>query len=436
MKEELLSGKKKIAVVGMGYVGLPLSVEFSDKGVGVIGFDLNDSKINIYKKGIDPTNEVGNKRLSEVSNIEFTSEPENLKKANFYIVAVPTPVGTDNVPNLGPVKDATKLIGKSLSKGSYVIFESTVYPGVTEDICIPILEKESGLTAGADFKVGYSPERVNPGDKINTVSKIIKIVSGMDAESLDVIASVYEIVIEPGVYRATSIKVAEAAKVIENAQRDVNIAFVNELSMIFEKMNIDTQDVLEAAGTKWNFLPFKPGLVGGHCIGVDPYYLTYKSEQVGYISKLILGGRQINNQMTSFIAEKVIKMMIQNDVKIKDAKVLILGLTFKENCPDLRNSKVVNLIRDLEEFGVNVIVSDPIADPDEAKQAYGIELEKLENINNVEAIICAVKHDAYTNLNLDELDKITIDAKKVVLVDLKGCFDKNAISKRYISWRL
>ena len=304
MLNKLLKNKEKICLIGMGYVGLPLAVAFAEKDIDVIGFDLNKEKIEIYKKGIDPTHEVGNERLTKIKNIEYTCNSEDIKKAKFYIVAVPTPVGKDNVPNLGPVEGATKLIGQNLTRGSYVIFESTVYPGVTEDICIPILEEESGLKAGIDFKVGYSPERVNPGDKVNTVDKIVKIVSGMDKESLDVIAKVYEVVIKPGVFKASSIKVAEAAKVIENSQRDVNIAFTNELAMIFEKMGIDTLDVLEAAGTKWNFLPFRPGLVGGHCIGVDPYYLTYKSEQEGYISKLILNGRQINNGMAKFIAEK------------------------------------------------------------------------------------------------------------------------------------
>ncbi len=438
MNKLLVTNQEKISLVGMGYVGLPLAVIFAEKGIDVIGFDLNSEKIQTYKKGVDPTHEVGKERLVKIKNIEYTSNPEDLKKAKFHIVAVPTPVGKDNVPNLKPVEGATKLIGQNLTKGSYVVFESTVYPGVTEDICIPILEKESGLKAGIDFKVGYSPERVNPGDKVNTVEKIMKIVSGMDEESLDVIAKVYEMVIEPGVHRATSIKVAEAAKVIENSQRDVNIAFTNELAMIFEKMGIDTIDVLEAAGTKWNFLPFRPGLVGGHCIGVDPYYLTYKSEQEGYISKLILNGRQINNGMAKFIAEKVIKMMIQNDIRIKGSRILIMGLTFKEDCPDLRNSKVIDVINELKEYGVEVIVTDAVADKKEAKKEYGVELKELKelkNIKDIDAVICAVKHKEYLEIKLDELKTICRN-KKTLLVDLKGCFDKEEAKKEYIYWRL
>ena len=435
MEKLLKNNQEKISLIGMGYVGLPLAVVFAEKGIDVIGFDLNNEKIETYKRGIDPTHEVGEARLAKVKNIEYTANPEDLKKAKFHIVAVPTPVGKDNVPNLKPVEGATRLIGQNLTKGSYVVFESTVYPGVTEDICIPILEKESGLKAGIDFKVGYSPERVNPGDKVNTVEKIMKIVSGMDEESLDVIAKVYEMVIEPGVHRATSIKVAEAAKVIENSQRDVNIAFTNELAMIFEKMGIDTIDVLEAAGTKWNFLPFRPGLVGGHCIGVDPYYLTYKSEQEGYISKLILNGRQINNGMAKFIAEKVIKMMIQNDIKIKGSKILVMGLTFKEDCPDLRNSKVIDVINELKEYGVEVIVTDAVADKKEAKKEYGIELKDLEKIKDIDAVICAVKHKEYLDIKLEELKSVCRN-DKTLLVDLKGCFNKKEAEKKYIYWRL
>ncbi|MGL4954900.1 MAG: nucleotide sugar dehydrogenase, partial [Cetobacterium sp.] len=321
MNNRILKGKEKIAIVGMGYVGLPLAVAFAEKNINVIGLDLNQEKINKYKIGEDPTNEVGTERLKKLRTIEYTTEPKKLLDARFVIVAVPTPVGKNNIPDLEPIESATKLIGKNLVKGAYVVFESTVYPGVTEEICIPILEKESGLICGTDFKVGYSPERVNPGDKLNTVETIVKIVSGIDEESLETIAKVYEIIVKPGVHRATTIKVAEAAKVIENSQRDVNIAFVNELAMIFEKMDIDTHDVLEAAGTKWNFLKFYPGLVGGHCIGVDPYYLTYKSEELGHISQLILSGRRINNGMSKFIAEKCVKERINEGKVIKGGKV-------------------------------------------------------------------------------------------------------------------
>ncbi len=437
MLNQLKNQSTKVSVIGMGYVGLPLAAAFAEKGINIIGFDLNEEKIETYKRGIDPTHEVGEERLRKIKRIEYTTKPEKLKEAKFHIVAVPTPVGRDNVPNLGPVEGATRIVGQNLTRGSYVIFESTVYPGVTEDICIPILERESGLKAGIDFKVGYSPERVNPGDKVNTVEKIVKIVSGMDQESLSVIAEVYELVIEPGVHRAPTIKVAEAAKVIENSQRDVNIAFVNELAMIFEKMGIDTIDVLEAAGTKWNFLPFRPGLVGGHCIGVDPYYLTYKSEQEGYISKLILNGRQINNGMSKFIVEKIIKLMIQNDIKIKNSNVAIMGITFKEDCPDLRNSKVIDVIRELESYGINISVVDQVADINEAKKEYGIELKKYTELNNIDLTIFAVKHRENLELDFGVLKDIysSKNAKKVI-VDLKACIDKSKLDEEFCYWRL
>lgn len=430
----LLNKKEKLSVIGLGYVGMPLAVTFAEKGISVIGFDLNREKINKYLNGEDPTNEIGSERLKKVTNIEFTYDENKIKEAKFHIVAVPTPVGKHNIPDLYPVESASKVIGRNLVKGSYVVFESTVYPGVTEDICIPILEKESGLKCGIDFKVGYSPERINPGDKVYTLENITKITSGMDEESSEVIAQVYESIIKAGVHKATSIKVAEAAKVIENSQRDVNIAFVNELAMIFEKMNIDTQEVLEAAGTKWNFLPFRPGLVGGHCIGVDPYYLTYKSEEVGYKSKLITAGREINNEISKFIVEKTVRILIDNDIKVKNANILVLGLTFKENCPDLRNSKVVDIIEGLKSYGMNVSIFDPVANKEEAMKEYKLEiLEELENIEKVDVIIGAVKHKEFNKISIEELYK---EKQEKILLDLKGIFDRKKLENKYKYWRM
>ena len=433
MIKELLNKKEKLSVIGLGYVGMPLAVTFAEKGISVIGFDMNKEKVDKYLKGEDPTNEIGNERLKKLTTIEFTSNEIKIREAKFHIVAVPTPVGKNNIPDLSPIESASRVVGRNLTEGSYVVFESTVYPGVTEDICIPILEMESGLKCGVNFKVGYSPERINPGDKVHTLENITKITSGMDYESAEVIAQVYESIIKAGVHRATSIKVAEAAKVIENAQRDVNIAFVNELAMIFDKMNIDTQEVLEAAGTKWNFLPFKPGLVGGHCIGVDPYYLTYKSEEVGYKSKLILSGREINNEIPKFVIDKTIRMLIENDIKIKNANILILGLTFKENCPDLRNSKVVDIVKGLKDYGMNITIFDPIAEKDEAEKEYKLEivnkLETLEkNVGKYDLIIGAVKHKAFENFSIEMLYK---EKQKKILLDLKGIFNKIEIKNKY-----
>lgn len=437
MIKELLNGKEKLALVGLGYVGMPLAVAFAEKGIDVIGFDLNKEKIEKYKKGEDPTNEVGSERLKKITKLNFTSDETELKKAKFCIVAVPTPVGEHNIPNLTPVESASEILGRNLSKGSYVVFESTVYPGVTEEVCVPILEKESGLKCGIDFKVGYSPERINPGDRVHTLEKIIKITSGMDEESSDVIAEVYKEIIEAGVYKASCIKVAEAAKVIENSQRDVNIAFVNELAMIFDKMKIDTQEVLEAAGTKWNFLPFRPGLVGGHCIGVDPYYLTYKSEEMGYKSRLISAGRLINNEMSKFVSEKCIKMLIDSDIKIRGARVLILGLTFKENCPDLRNSKVVDIIKELKEYKIEVLVVDPRGNKEEAQREYSVDLKELKDINNIDAIIGAVKHDEFLSISQEELKELyNKENSKKVLLDLKGIFKKDDIKDEFKYWRM
>lgn len=426
-----------ISVIGLGYVGLPLAVTFAERGVKVIGFDVNEEKINLYKNNIDPTHEIGNERLSKVTGLEFTCEGERLKESKFHIVAVPTPIREDKVPNLYPVESATRLVGQNLTKGSIIVFESTVYPGVTEEICVPILEKESGLKYGIDFKVGYSPERINPGDKVHTVENIVKIVSGMDEESLDIIAKTYEIVIDAGVHRAASIKVAEAAKVIENSQRDINIAFMNELSMIFDKMGIDTSEVIEAAATKWNFLKFYPGLVGGHCIGVDPYYLTYKAQQLGYKSEIILSGRRVNDNMGKFVAEKTIKRMIARDIKIKDATVLIMGLTFKENVPDLRNSKVEDVIYELKEYGVNVLVTDAYALSEEAVEEYGINLLDIDHIENVHAVIVAVPHKEYVEMSFDKLNKLYDSSVKAkILIDVKGIYDKVEAEKTFDYWRL
>src|SRR5690554_4856161 len=361
---DIISKKEKISLIGLGYVGMPIAVAFAKK-VDVIGFDVNEMKIQLYKSGIDPTKEVGDEEIKKTT-VDFTSDPTRLREAKFHIVAVPTPIREDKVPDLRPVESASKILGQNLTKGSIVVYESTVYPGVTEDICIPILEKESGLKCGVDFKVGYSPERINPGDKVHRLETIVKIVSGMDEESLDTIAKVYELVVDAGVFRAKSIKVAEAAKVIENSQRDINIAFMNELSIIFNKLNIDTLSVLEAASTKWNFLRFYPGLVGGHCIGIDPYYLTYKAKQVGYHSQIILAGRKINDNMGKYVAENLIKCLIKADVSVKHANVAILGFTFKENCPDTRNTRVIDIVKELRDYEIEPIMVDPVADQEEA----------------------------------------------------------------------
>ncbi|MGL5652666.1 MAG: nucleotide sugar dehydrogenase [Paraclostridium sp.] len=430
--EKILKKEEKISVVGLGYVGVPLAVEFA-KYVDVIGFDINKSKVEEYVNGKDATKEVGDEELKK-SKVEFTTDETKLKEAKFHIVAVPTPINSDKTPDLKPVIGATKTVARNLTKGSVIVYESTVYPGTTEEICIPILEEVSGLKYGEDFKVGYSPERINPGDKVNRLTTIIKIVSGCDDETLDIVAKVYEIVIEAGVYRAESIKVAEAAKVIENSQRDINIAFMNELAMVFNKMNIDTQAVLEAAGTKWNFLNFRPGLVGGHCIGVDPYYFIYKAEELGYHSQIILSGRMINDGMAKYIAENTIKSLIKAEKQIKGSKVAMMGLTFKENCPDTRNTKVVDIIRELEDYGVEVIVYDPVADKEETNKEYGIKLTNLSEIKNIDAIICAVAHDEIKNIDTNILNKLYTNGKKV-LIDVKGIFERDKL-KEFLYWRL
>ncbi len=432
--DDLVARKEKLSVVGLGYVGMPIAVAFAKK-INVVGYDLNAQKIELYKSGKDPTREVGNEGVAQTT-VEFTADETRLREAKFHIVAVPTPVNDDHTPDLRPVEGASQILGKNLTKGSVVVFESTVYPGVTEDVCVPILERESGLKCGIDFKVGYSPERINPGDKIHRLNTITKIVSGMDEDTLNCVAKVYELVVDAGVHRAESIKVAEAAKVIENSQRDINIAFMNELSIIFNKMGIDTKAVLEAAGTKWNFLKFYPGLVGGHCIGIDPYYLTYKAEMLGYHSQVILAGRRINDDMGKYVAENCVKRLIAADKPIKGANVAILGFTFKENCPDTRNSKVYDIYRELQEYGIIPLVADPEADADEAKHLYGVKFVDLDTIHNVDAVILAVAHTAFSQFSIDDMDRFYGNGQKV-LIDVKGLLNRKEYEAAgYNYWRL
>ncbi len=433
--EKIKAQKEKLSLVGLGYVGMPIAIEFAKRGVSVIGFDLNKAKIETYKAGIDPTHEVGDDVI-KATTVEFTADETKLKEAKFHIVAVPTPVNDDHTPDLTPVEGASRILGRNLTKGSIVVFESTVYPGVTEDVCVPILERESGLKCGVDFKIGYSPERINPGDKVHRLNTITKIVSGMDEETLDVVAKVYEIVVDAGVHRAESIKVAEAAKVIENSQRDINIAFMNELSIILNKLGIDTLSVLKAAGTKWNFLPFRPGLVGGHCIGVDPYYLTYKAEMAGYHSQIILSGRRINDDMGKYIAENVVKNLIKVGKAVKNAKVALLGFTFKENCPDTRNTKIFDIVKELREYGIEPTIADPTADAAEAKRLYGVEFVDMHTMQGMDAVILAVAHDEFAHFNITEMDKFYGNGVKV-LVDVKGVLNRSEYEKAgYNYWRL
>ena len=433
--EKIVNKEEKISLVGLGYVGMPIAVAFARK-VNVVGYDLNTAKIDLYKNGIDPTNEVGDEVIKNTT-VEFTSDENKLKEAKFHIVAVPTPVNDDHTPDLSPVEGASRILGRNLTKGSIVVFESTVYPGVTEDVCVPILEEESGLKCGVDFKIGYSPERINPGDKVHRLETITKIVSGMDEETLDEVAKVYELVVEAGVHRAESIKVAEAAKVIENSQRDINIAFMNELSIIFNKMGIDTKAVLEAAGTKWNFLKFSPGLVGGHCIGVDPYYLTYKAEQLGYHSQIILSGRRINDDMGKYVAESIVKNMISADLAIRNAKVAILGFTFKENCPDTRNTKIIDIYKELGEYGITPVVVDTTADAAEAERLYGIKFGTMDDIKNMDAVIIAVAHDEFMKLTKEDIKGFFNPNNAVkVLADIKGILDRKEYEKEFAYWRL
>ena len=428
MYQDLLDKKKKLAVIGLGYVGLPIALEFA-KQIKVIGFDINADRVKMMQNKIDPSQELESSAFDGV-DIEFTNDLEVLKQANFFIVAVPTPVDEHNVPNLVPVQRASETIGKVLKKGDYVVFESTVYPGCTEEDCVPIIEKLSGLKMVEDYKIGYSPERINPGDKEHTITSIVKVVSGCCEESLDTIAKVYELVVKAGVHRASSIKVAEAAKIIENTQRDLNIALMNELSIIFDKMNINTFEVLEAAGTKWNFLKFQPGLVGGHCIGVDPYYLTYKSKELGYDSQVILAGRAINDGMAGYVAKKVLQHIIQNNGNIKDAKVLVMGATFKENVSDIRNSKVADVVKELQSFSLNVEVTDPYADSDELLHEYGFRLTETIG-NDYDAVIVTVPHNDYKKMEEDYFVSIT---KPLALVaDLKGSYRGKIKSRSYWS---
>ena len=434
--EKLLNGEEQLSLVGLGYVGMPIAVAYAKK-IKVVGFDSNEAKIDLYRKGIDPTKEVGDEAIRD-TKVQFTANPGELSKCKFHIVAVPTPVHPDHTPDLSPVEGASHTLGKYLTKGSIVVYESTVYPGVTEDICKPILEKESGLKCGVDFKIGYSPERINPGDKVHRLETITKIVSGMDEETLDEVAKVYSLVALAGVYRAQSIKVAEAAKVIENSQRDINIAFMNELSMIFHKMGIDTKSVLEAAGTKWNFLKFFPGLVGGHCIGVDPYYLTYQAERMGYHSQIILSGRRINDDMGAYIANCLVKNLIAADIPVKEAKVAILGFTFKENCPDTRNTKVIDIYHELQEYGITPLVVDPQADAEEANRLYGITFRQLSDIKEMDAVIVAVSHREFLSWKKEDLDAFFAkNGKTKVLMDLKGMYQmRDYPSPEYSYWRL
>ncbi|UAY52547.1 nucleotide sugar dehydrogenase [Ferruginibacter albus] len=429
MYQELLDKKKKLAVIGLGYVGLPIALEFAKK-IKVIGFDINAKRIDMMKQGIDPSQEL-KKEAFDGCDIEFTNDLEVLKQASFFIAAVPTPVDKNNLPDLTPVTKASETVGKVIKQGDYVVFESTVYPGCTEEDCLPIIEKLSGLKNIKDFKTGYSPERINPGDKEHTLAKIIKVVSGCDDESLDVIAKVYELVVTAGVHKASSIKVAEAAKIIENTQRDLNIALMNELSIIFDKMNINTYEVLEAAGTKWNFLKFQPGLVGGHCIGVDPYYLTYKSKKLGYDSQVILAGRSINDGMAAHVAKKVLQHIIQNDGNVKEAKVLVMGATFKENVSDIRNSKVADVVNELKSYSLNVHVTDPHADSEELQHEYGFELTS-SLANDYDAVIIAVPHNDFKSKGEDYFNSIT--KQKAIIADLKGIY-RNKISNR-VYWSL
>ena len=435
---KLINREEKLSLVGLGYVGMPIAVAFAKKGVDVIGFDVNEAKIHLYKNGIDPTKEVGDDAIKQTT-VRFTSEEKDLQTAKFHIVAVPTPVNTDHTPDLTPVIGASEIVGRNLTKGAYVVFESTVYPGCTEDVCIPILERESGLKCGIDFKVGYSPERINPGDNVHRLENIKKIVSGCDEEALATIKAVYDIVIEVGTFSVSNLRTAEAVKVVENSQRDINIAFMNELAMAFDKMNIDTNEVVDGMNTKWNALGFRPGLVGGHCIGVDPYYFTYQAEKLGYHSQIILNGRIVNDNMGKFVADAAIKNMIAVGQAPKKSKVVILGLTFKENCPDTRNSKVNDIIQRLNEYEIHPAVVDPWASEQDAMHEYGVSLVKLEDIRDADCVIVAVAHNEFKALPLADIKKLykpCEDCNKV-LIDVKGLYkvsELEASGMKY--WRL
>lgn len=427
----LIEGKEKLALVGLGYVGMPIAVEFA-KHIKVIGFDINEKKINEYKNGIDATNEVGD--AIKKTTVDFTSDPKRLSEAKFIVVAVPTPVKDDNTPDLRPVEGASRVVGQNIKPGTIVVFESTVYPGVTEDVCVPIIEKESGLKCGVDWKIGYSPERINPGDRVHTLTNIRKVVSGMDAESAEEIKKVYDIVIAAGTFPVSSIKTAEAVKIVENSQRDINIAFMNEVAMICDRLDIDTMEVLEGMNTKWNALGFRPGLVGGHCIGVDPYYFTYQAEKLGYHSQIILNGRIVNDNMGKYVADAAVKEMIKAGKAPKESKVVILGLTFKENCPDTRNSKVNDVIKRLNEYEIKPVIVDPWADEKDAMREYGVSLTKLEDVADADCVIVAVAHNEFKELSLDDLKKLYKKDSEKVLVDVKGIYSVSDLNESGILW--
>ena len=433
--DKLVANEETLALVGLGYVGMPIAHAYAKKGINVIGFDLNKEKIELYKSGVDPTNEVGDEEIKN-TKIQFTADETELKKAKFIIVAVPTPVNTDHTPDLTPVIGASEIVGRNLTPGSIVVYESTVYPGCTEDVCIPILEKESGLTCGEDFKVGYSPERINPGDKVHRLENIHKIVSGIDEESLAEIKAVYDLVIEVGTHPVSNLRTAEAVKVVENSQRDINIAFMNELAMVFDRMDIDTNEVIDGMNTKWNALGFRPGLVGGHCIGVDPYYFTYEAEKLGYHSQIILNGRIVNDSMGAYVAGAAIKKMIAAGQAPKKSKVVILGLTFKENCPDTRNSKVDDIIKELNQYGIEPVVVDPWASERDAMLEYGVKLTKIEDVKDADCIIVAVAHDEFRALSLDDIKKMYRagdDAEKV-LIDVKALYKIEDLKASGMQW--
>lgn len=432
---KLLNCEERLSLVGLGYVGMPLAHAFAKKGLSVIGFDLNKEKIELYKSGVDPTNEIGDDEIKN-TKIRFTSNEADLQNAKFHIIAVPTPVNTDHTPDLTPVVGASQIVGRNLVPGSIVVYESTVYPGCTEDVCIPILEQQSGLRCGIDFKVGYSPERINPGDKVHRLENITKIVSGIDGDALNIIEAVYNLVIEAGTHPVSNLRTAEAVKVVENSQRDINIAFMNELAMVFDRMDIDTNEVIDGMNTKWNALGFRPGLVGGHCIGVDPYYFTYEAEKLGYHSQIILNGRIVNDSMGAYIADMAVKKMIEAGQAPKKSKVMILGLTFKENCPDTRNSKVDDIIKQLNTYGIEPIVVDPWALERDAWNEYGIKLTKLNEAKNADCVIVAVAHDEFKKIPLDIIKKFyrkCTDGEKV-LIDVKGLYKISDLKKSGMKW--
>ena len=433
--EKLVNHEESLSLIGLGYVGMPIAVAFAQKGIKVIGFDLNAEKIELYKSGIDPTKEVGDDAVKS-STVEFTADETRLREAKFHIVAVPTPVNMDHTPDLTPVIGASEIVGRNLTPGSIVVYESTVYPGCTEHVCIPILERESGLKCGVDFKIGYSPERINPGDKVHRLENIHKIVSGMDEESLQEIKAVYDLVIEVGTYPVSNIRTAEAVKVVENSQRDINIAFMNELAMVFDMMDIDTNEVVNGMNSKWNALGFRPGLVGGHCIGVDPYYFTYEAEKLGYHSQIILNGRIVNDSMGKYVADAAIKKMIAAGQAPKNSKVVILGLTFKENCPDTRNSKVNDIIKRLVEYGIDPVVVDPWASERDAMHEYGVALTKLEEVADADCVIVAVAHNEFKAMSLTEIKKLFKECpdEEKVLIDVKGLYEISALNESGMLW--